>query len=84
MTREATIRSTVPNAAVIADAIAPDNTEAIQTQVRDGTIETTITRAATSGLRSTADDYVTNLAVAIEVAETANRHADTTEHESNT
>jgi hypothetical protein len=84
MTRKATIRSTVPNAAVIADAIAPDNTEAIQTQVQDGTIETTITRSTTSGLRSTADDYVTNLAVAIEVAETANRHADTTDNESNT
>ena len=84
MTRGATIRSTVPNAAVVAGAIAPDNTEAIRTRVQDGTIETTITRESTSGLQSTVDDYVTNLAVAIEVAATANRQTDTTEHESNT
>ncbi|MFB6109651.1 MAG: KEOPS complex subunit Pcc1 [Halodesulfurarchaeum sp.] len=84
MTREATIRSSIPNAAVIAAAVTPDNTEAMQTQVEDDEIATTIERGSTSGLRSTADDYVRNLTVAIEVAETANRHAGTTEHESNT
>ncbi|MGM0372639.1 MAG: KEOPS complex subunit Pcc1 [Halobacteriota archaeon] len=74
MTRRATIRSTVADPTTIAGAIAPDNTDQIETTVEDEQVLTTIERETTAGLRSTADDYVMNLSVAIEVAATANRH----------
>jgi tRNA threonylcarbamoyladenosine modification (KEOPS) complex Pcc1 subunit len=69
----ATIRTEVETPAMIADAIRPDNTPEMDTRVDDGTIVTTIERDSTSGLRSTVDDYVVNLSVAVEVAQTANR-----------
>ncbi|AOW80422.1 hypothetical protein HTSR_1244 [Halodesulfurarchaeum formicicum] len=74
MTRHATIRSTVPDPETIAEAIAPDNTDQIETAVDENEVQTTIERETTAGLRSTADDYAMNLSVAIEVAATANRH----------
>ena len=76
MNRRATIRSTVDSPEHIARAIEPDNTPEMETTVEDGTVVTTIERDSTAGLRSTTDDYVVNLAVAIEVAHAANRHAD--------
>ncbi|MFB6085528.1 MAG: KEOPS complex subunit Pcc1 [Halodesulfurarchaeum sp.] len=76
MTRRATIRSTVERPEQIARAIEPDNTPEIGTTVEDDTLITTIERDSTAGLRSTTDDYVVNLAVAIDVARTANQHAD--------
>lgn len=69
----ATIRTEVETPAMIADAIRPDNTPEMDTRVEDGAIVTTIERDSTSGLRSTVDDYVVNLSVAVEVAQTANR-----------
>lgn len=74
MTRNATIRSTVDHPEVIAAAIEPDNTAEMETTVVDDAIVTTIEREQTGGLRSTVDDYVVNLTVALEVAATANRH----------
>ncbi|MDR5656986.1 KEOPS complex subunit Pcc1 [Halodesulfurarchaeum sp. HSR-GB] len=72
--RRATIRSTVADPETIAEALAPDNTDQIETTVDENEVHTTIERETTAGLRSTADDYVMNLSVAIEVAATANRH----------
>lgn len=82
MKRTATIRSTVPNVAEVGAAISPDNTEEMRTHVEDGTVVTTIERETTAGLRSTADDYVVNLAVALAVTRTANRRTtdDDTSH----
>lgn len=74
MRRQATIRSAVDWPEHIARAIEPDNTEEMETTIEDETVVTTIERDSTAGLRSTADDYVVNLTVAIEVARTANRH----------
>jgi len=73
MKKTATITSTVPDAATVGAAISPDNTEQIDTRVEDGTVITTIERESTAGLRSTADDYVVNLAVALAVARSTNR-----------
>jgi hypothetical protein len=73
MKRTATIRSTVPEASTVGAAIEPDNTDQMTTSVEDGTIITTIERETTAGLRSTVDDYVVNLGVALAVARTTNR-----------
>lgn len=54
-------------ATVIADALCPDNTAEMKTTVTDATIETVIERTTTGGLRTTADDYVTNLTVAAQL-----------------
>lgn len=56
-------------ATVIADALRPDNTAEMETSVTDDptTIETVIERTTTGGLRTTADDYITNLAVAAQL-----------------
>jgi hypothetical protein len=48
------------------------------TAVEDGGVVTRVERDDTAGLQSTVDDYVVNLTVATEVAETADRH--TTHH----
>lgn len=69
MMRRATIRTEVDEdrARVIADALCPDNTEEMEMTVTDTTIETVIERTTTGGLRTTADDYVTNLTVAAQL-----------------
>ncbi|MFC6768559.1 KEOPS complex subunit Pcc1 [Natrinema soli] len=98
MSRRATIRTDHGDAALIARALSPDNTDEMSTTVeRDGettdadddetaaddeattdategtagTIVTRIDRETTSGLRSTVDDYVVNLEVAIDVTSQA-------------
>ena len=73
MKRTARIESTVPAAETIGAAVAPDNTGQMTTAVEDGTVVTTIERETTAGLRSTIDDYVVNLGVALAVARTTNR-----------
>jgi hypothetical protein len=81
-TRSATIRTKLDAAATVAASVRPDNTPEIDTRVEDGgddgldTIVTTIERESTGGLRTTVDDYVVNLAVAQEVVQLADRHAD--------
>jgi tRNA threonylcarbamoyladenosine modification (KEOPS) complex Pcc1 subunit len=74
--RSATIRTDAEDAEILASSVRPDNTSEIETQVDDDRIITTIERETTGGLRTTIDDYVVNLAVAREVVQTANRHAD--------
>jgi len=72
----ATIRTESEDAEILASSVRPDNTPEIDTQVDDDRIITTIERETTGGLRTTIDDYVVNLAVAQEIVQTANRHAD--------
>jgi hypothetical protein len=69
MTPEATLRTRHDRPAVVAAAVRPDNTDEMATRVAvsdggDRVIETTISRDSTGGLRTTVDDYVTNIAVA--------------------
>jgi molybdopterin-biosynthesis enzyme MoeA-like protein len=76
-TRRATIRTECEDATVIADALRPDNTDEMETVADESTmtIETVIERETTGGLRTTADDYVTNLAVAVQLTnETTTNH----------
>lgn len=67
--RRATIRTDVPAPEVVAAAIRPDNTPQMDTRVEAGSVVTTLERESTSGLRSTADDYVVNVTVAAEVVQ---------------
>ncbi|QCS43180.1 KEOPS complex subunit Pcc1 [Natrinema versiforme] len=86
MSRRATIRTAHDDAALVARALSPDNTDEMSTTVetveRDGSeatadddhaaaIVTRIDRETTSGLQSTVDDYVVNLEVAIDIVEQA-------------
>jgi tRNA threonylcarbamoyladenosine modification (KEOPS) complex Pcc1 subunit len=71
--RRATIRTEVAEPALVAGAVEPDDTTEMTTRVDDGAVVTTIERETTSGLRSTADDYVVNLRVATQIAQLAER-----------
>lgn len=73
--RRATIRTEHDHPELLAAAIIADNTDEIDTRVefaddgresrdRGGTVVTVIQRETTGGLRTTVDDYVTNLTVA--------------------
>lgn len=75
MTRRARLRTESTHAGVVAAALVPDNTPEMETIVAGDTIETTIARETTGGLRTTVDDYVVNLSVAERVARTAEQHA---------
>lgn len=77
MTRRATIRTQVDAPEQVAASLRPDNTPQMETRVEDGTVITDIERESTSGLRSTVDDYVVNLTVAVQITETADRHEHT-------
>lgn len=72
--RRAEIRTELDAAEAVAAAIRPDNTAEMDTRITDGTIVTTIERETTSGLRSTVDDYVVNLDVAVRTVQHADRH----------
>jgi tRNA threonylcarbamoyladenosine modification (KEOPS) complex Pcc1 subunit len=67
---EVTIRTEHDEAEIVAAALIPDNTAEMDTRVEEHTIVTTIERDSTGGLRTTADDYVTNLAVAQTITDT--------------
>lgn len=60
----ARIRTTHDQAGTVAAALRPDNTDAMDTRVAGSTVITTMERETTGGLRTTIDDYVSNLAVA--------------------
>ncbi len=77
----ATITSTVADPETIAAAIAPDNTDDVETTVADGQVVTTIRRDRTASLEATVDDYVVNLAVAADVARIARQQSDRTASE---
>ena len=64
----ASIRTRHERAAVIAAALAPDDTAEMSTRVAGETIETTIERESVGGLSATVDDYVLNLRVATRIA----------------
>lgn len=74
--RHATIRTVHDRPELIADAIAPDNTDEISTRVErvdgreDGAVLTRIERETTGSLRTTVDDYVANLTVAQRITDT--------------
>jgi len=74
-TRRARIHTEHADPALVAAAVAADNTDEMATRVEDGTVVTTIERPTTGGLRSTVDDYVVNLAVADRSARIAAEHA---------
>jgi hypothetical protein len=67
----AEVSTTHADAAVVAAALTPDNTDAMTTTVDGDTVRTTVVRDRTGGLAATVDDYVVNLTVADAVAETA-------------
>ena len=69
MSRRATIRTTHDDPELVARALRPDNTDEMETEVEDGTVVTRIDRETTGGLHSNVDDYVVNLEVAIDVAQ---------------
>lgn len=69
MSRTATISTSVEDPEVVAAAVTPDNTAEMQTRIESGAVVTEIERETTAGLRSTVDDYVVNLTVAVEVAQ---------------
>lgn len=72
--RTAAVRTTHADAALVADALAPDNTDAMAMCVDDDAIACRIERPTTGGLRATVDDYVVNLRVADRVAERGRTH----------
>lgn len=78
--RRATIGTDVATPEVVAAAVRPDNTPQMSTRVEDGRVVTTLERESTSGLRSTADDYVVNVTVAVEVVQRTT-NPDTNNHE---
>lgn len=78
--KRATIRTKVPTPEVVAAAVRPDNTQQMDTIVEAGRVVTTLERESTSGLRSTADDYVVNVTVAAEVVQRTT-NPDTINHE---
>ena len=69
--RTATVRTTHADADLVAAALAPDETESMTTRTDGDTIECTVERPTTGGLRSTVDDYVVNLHVADRIVERA-------------
>jgi len=83
--KRATLRTRHDAPAVVARAVRPDNTDAMETTVAEGApgerpgadgsagghVVARIERPTTGGLRSTVDDYVVNLRVAERVAATA-------------
>ncbi|WP_254537765.1 KEOPS complex subunit Pcc1 [Halomarina litorea] len=75
--RRATVRTSFADpetARAVADALAPDNTAEMRVAVDGDTVTAAITRETTGGLRSTADDYVTNLQVAQQLTDTDTNH----------
>jgi hypothetical protein len=63
----ATIRSRVADPETVAAALSPDDTDEMSTRVEDGRVIARIERPTAGGLRTTADDYVTNLQVAVQL-----------------
>jgi hypothetical protein len=70
----ATLRTTHADPAVVAAALAPDNTPEMRTAVVDGAVETRIERPTAAGLRTTVDDYLVCLSAATAVAAEGGDH----------
>lgn len=69
--RRARVRSEVAGAETVAAAIAPDDTDEIDTRLVDGAVVATIERPTTASLEATLDDYVVALGVATAVVDAA-------------
>jgi hypothetical protein len=69
--RRARVATTHDAPRVIARAVAPDNTDDIDTRVDGDRVVTTVDREGTGGLAATLDDYVVNVSVADRVAAAA-------------
>jgi hypothetical protein len=68
--RTARVETTHEEAALVAAALAPDDTDSITTKIDATRIVTDIERETTGGLQATVDDYVVNLTVAETVIDT--------------
>jgi hypothetical protein len=79
--RRATLRTTHADAEAVARALAPDNTAEMETRVSGDRVVTTVTRETTGGLRSTVDDYVTNLQVADDLSHSDQAQTDERTHD---
>ncbi|MEF8781275.1 MAG: KEOPS complex subunit Pcc1 [Haloferacaceae archaeon] len=78
--RTARIETAHDDPAVVAAALAPDNTADVETTAveSEGVVRTRIGRETAGGLQSTVDDYVVNLTVAQRLTELTTNHDDTT------
>lgn len=65
-----TVHADAAAAAVVARAVRPDNTDAMDTDTDSDVVATTIERDATGGLGSSVGDYVVNVDVAQRVITT--------------
>lgn len=57
-------------ATVVARAVRPDNTDAMNTETDGEVVRTTIERGTTGGLNSSVDDYVVNVDIATQIITT--------------
>ena len=73
--RTATVRTEHADAATVAAALGPDETDSIRTRVDGDAVACTVVRPTTGGLQSTLDDHLVNLRVADSVIERAREHA---------
>lgn len=71
MTRVVTVRTRHDRPDLVAEAVRPDNTTEMDTDVRCGRVVTRIERETTAGVHSTVDDYLVNLDVATRVLSVA-------------
>lgn len=72
--RTARLRTTHADAATVASALRPDNTDSMEMVVEGDQLVTTISRETTGGLQSTVDDTVVNLTVADAIVDTTRTH----------
>jgi len=73
--RTATVRTAHADAATVAAALGPDETDSMRTRVDGDVVACTVARPTTGGLQSTLDDHLVNLRVADRVIERARDHA---------
>jgi len=72
--RTATVRTAHADAATVAAALGPDETDSMRTRVDGDVVACTVARPTTGGLQSTLDDHLVNLRVADRVIDRARSH----------
>ncbi|TKX73998.1 hypothetical protein EXE46_11240 [Halorubrum sp. GN11_10-6_MGM] len=72
--RTATVRTEHADAATVAAALGPDETDSMRTRVDGDVVACTVSRPTAGGLQSTLDDHLVNLRVADRVVERARTH----------
>ncbi|TKX53071.1 hypothetical protein EXE42_14360 [Halorubrum sp. SP3] len=72
--RTATVRTEHADAATVAAALGPDETDSMRTRVDGDTVACTVSRPTTGGLQSTVDDHLVNLRVADRVIRRGRAH----------